>query len=87
METVDVTRVSSKGQLVIPGEIRDALGIVPGTKFMVWGEGDTVLLKKIGRPSSEEIRKLFAESRRLARSVGLKKSDVRKAIAAVRRKK
>lgn len=84
MRELDVTRMSVKGQVVIPGDIRQALGLVAGTKFVVAGEGDTVFLKRIGRPASAEVDRLFGASRRFARRVGLKKSDVRKALGRSR---
>ncbi len=37
--------MSSKGQIVIPEEIRNALHLKTGTKFVVIGEGDVVVLK------------------------------------------
>ncbi len=84
MENLDVTRMSAKGQVVIPGDIRQAMALVPGTKFVVVGEGDTVILKKIGRPALAEIDKLFAKSRDFARKAALKRSDVRKAVHKAR---
>lgn len=84
MEHLDVTRMSAKGQVVIPGDIRRAMALAVGTKFVVVGEGDTVILKRIGRPTIAEADKLFAESRRFARRAGLKRSDVQKAIQKVR---
>lgn len=84
MEQLDVTRMSAKGQVVIPGDIRQALALEPGTKFVVVAEGDTVILKRIGRPMRAEVDQLFAESRRFAKRVGLKRSDVRKAVQKAR---
>lgn len=80
MQNLDVTRMSVKGQVVIPGDIRQALGLVAGTKFIVAGDGDTVILKRIGRPASAEIDRLFGASRKFARHAGLKKSDIKKTI-------
>ena len=80
MQNLDVTRMSIKGQVVIPSDIRQALGLVTGTKFVVAGEGDTVILRKIGRPALEEADRLFGASRKFARRVGLKKLDVKKVI-------
>ena len=80
MRNLDVTRMSAKGQIVIPGDIRQDLGLEAGTKFIVVAEGDTVILKKIGRPSMAEIDKLFKESRKFSRQAGLKKSDIKNAI-------
>ena len=84
MEHLDVTRMSAKGQVVIPGDIRLAMALEPGTKFVVAGEGDTVILKRIGRPLLAEVDKLFADSRALAKRAGLKKSDIRKAVQRAR---
>lgn len=84
MQNFDVTRMSVKGQVVIPGDIRQALGLVTGTKFVVAGEGDTVILRKIGRPALEEADRLFGASRKFAKRAGLKKTDVKKAIKKFR---
>jgi AbrB family looped-hinge helix DNA binding protein len=84
MEQVDVTRMSAKGQVVIPGDIRHAMSLAPGTKFVVIGEGDTVILKRIGRPSLTEVDRLFDDSRKLAKKSELKRSHVRKAIRKAR---
>ena len=40
MPGLATTRLSSKGQVVIPEEIRTALGLGPGTRFVVLSEGD-----------------------------------------------
>ena len=80
MQNMDVTRMSVKGQVVIPGDIRQALGLVTGTRFVVAGEGDTIILRKIGRPALEDVDRLFSVSRKFARRSGLKKSDVEKNI-------
>ena len=84
MEHLDVTRMSAKGQVVIPGDIRQAMALKPGTKFVVAGDGDTVILKRIGRPMLAEVDKLFADSRTFAKRTGLKKSDVKKAVQRAR---
>ena len=39
------TTVSSKGQMVIPASIREAMGIEPGTRVAVRREGDRVILE------------------------------------------
>jgi len=52
---VDVVKVSSKGQIVIPKEIREVLGIVPGSRLVVMLTDDEILLKKLEELSVEEI--------------------------------
>jgi len=41
------TKVSSKGQVVIPVNVRQAAGLKEGEKILAIAVGDTVVLKKI----------------------------------------
>ena len=50
----EITTVSEKGQVVIPLSVRKRLGIKPKTRFIVYGEGDTVIMKKIKMPAVNE---------------------------------
>lgn len=84
MKTNATTKMSSKGQVVIPEEVRNALGLKAGSKFVVVGEGDVVILKRITPPSMSEYDDLIAEARRQARQAGMKRSDIAAAIKAVR---
>ena len=78
------TRLSSKGQVVIPEDIRNNLGLSPGDQFIVIGEGDTVILKTITPPNIEEFSKLVGQARSAAKRAGIKKADLQSAIARVR---
>jgi len=84
MSTLGTTRMSSRGQIVIPEEIRQALGLRTGTQFVVVGEGDVVILRAITPPSLDQFDALIADARKAARKAGMKPSDLRAAIAAVR---
>ena len=85
MEILATTRMSSKGQVVIPEEIRTRLGLEAGVQFVVVGEGDAVILKVIAPPSRKEFTNLMSKARRQARKAGLKRSDVEAAVKKVRR--
>jgi len=87
MQRLATTRMSSKGQVVIPEEVRDRLGLRAGTQFVVVGKRDAVILKAISAPSVKEFDDLVGEARRQARRVGLRKSDVKSAVARVRGRK
>jgi len=50
MTNIGTTRMSSKGQVVIPDEIRRRLGLQTGAQFVVVGEADVVVLKAVQRP-------------------------------------
>jgi AbrB family looped-hinge helix DNA binding protein len=79
--------MSLKGQVVIPEEIRDRLGLQSGTRFIVVGDRDVVILKAISTPSMEEFDNLISQAREQARKSGLKRSDVDAAVAKVRGRK
>jgi len=84
MAGLATTRMSSKGQVVIPEEIRKRLGLKAGSQFIVVGEKDTVILKTVSPPSMKEFDDLIAEARRQGRLAGMKRSDITAAIAKVR---
>jgi len=86
MAMVATTTLSSKGQVVIPEDVRKALGLEPGAQFVVMGEGDVVILKRIETPARTEFRALAAKARGQARRAGLKAVDLKKAIQRVRRR-
>lgn len=52
---VEVAKMSSKGQIVIPMRMRKRLNAREGTLFAVVGTDDGVMLKKVHTPSQEEI--------------------------------
>lgn len=86
MESIEVTKLSSKGQVVLPQRIRDRLRLQIGAKFVVIGEGDVVILKKLEIPAREQLKQLLKESRAYARRAGLKRSNLLKTIKQVRAK-
>jgi len=84
MADVATTKMSSKGQIVIPEEIRKRLGLQSGSQFVVIGEDDTVILKMITAPDMNQFDELIGRAHAQARKAGLKKSDISSAIEKVR---
>ncbi|MFO7555727.1 MAG: AbrB/MazE/SpoVT family DNA-binding domain-containing protein, partial [Desulfobacterales bacterium] len=60
MVDISTTKMSSKGQVVIPEAIRKKLGLKPGDQFVVTGDKDVVILKSISPPSLDEFEDLIA---------------------------
>jgi len=87
MANVSTTKMSSKGQVVIPENIRKQLNLKEGAQFVVLGEKDVVILKNITPPAIDEFDDLIATVRKKARKAGIKKSDIKDAILKVRGKK
>ncbi len=48
---VELTKLSTRGQVVIPIKIRDELGINPGNRFVVYVVDDSIVLKTLNLPS------------------------------------
>jgi AbrB family looped-hinge helix DNA binding protein len=87
MTEIATTKMSSKGQVVIPENIRRRLRLRPGSQFVVVGEKDTVILKTISPPTMEEFDRLITQARKQARRAGLRRSDMKAVVAKVRTRK
>ncbi len=83
----EVTALSSKGQIVLPKSIREHLNVESGTKFMVFCDGDSILLKPISVPDIAEFRKLMNTAEEWAESVGMTEDDITDAIKTVRNRR
>lgn len=66
------TTVSSKGQMVIPAEIRAQLGIEPGTRVAVHVEGSRVILE----PATRAVKLQLIEQLRGCTAGGPSGSDL-----------
>jgi AbrB family looped-hinge helix DNA binding protein len=55
-----LTTVSTKGQLVIPQEMRETLGIGPGTRIAVTLQGPRIILEPVSEKLVDETRGMFA---------------------------
>jgi AbrB family looped-hinge helix DNA binding protein len=65
METeVEVTKMSSKGQIVLPKRIRAKLKIKEGTLFALKATGRVILLKRIDNPILKEDLEELEEARK-----------------------
>ena len=81
------TKLSTRGQVVIPEEIRNRLGLEPGEQFVVIGEGDVVVLKTLKPPRLEELKPLLDKVQEAAEAAGVTPEDVERVIAEVRASK
>lgn len=89
--SVETTRMSSKGQIVIPLDIREAAQAGEGTIFAVAGTKDTIILKKVTTPEKEdllkELGKIATEGRKHLEKNGLKETDIPAIVEKMRRKR
>jgi AbrB family looped-hinge helix DNA binding protein len=86
---IDITKMSSRGQVVLPQEIRDHKGLKEGEKFLVYTLDDSIVLKRIQgleTKNRDDFDKVFAELRKAAKQNGITREDVTQEIKAHREK-
>ena len=87
MSDVALTKMSSKGQVVVPKNIRESMGLVEGAVFAMYGDGDVLILKCVDTPSKTEMEAILKKGHDFARRSGIKPSDVNKALRESRKEK
>lgn len=85
---VELTKMSPKGQVVIPVSVRKEVGAKATDKFLVFGEDDMIIFRKIRAP---EFRKTFAQItaplKKAAKEEGITRKDVESWIRKARAKR
>jgi AbrB family looped-hinge helix DNA binding protein len=57
---IRITTVSTKGQLVIPAEMRASLGIEPGSRIAITQDGTKLVLEPVSESLVEQTRGMFS---------------------------
>ncbi len=77
---IDMAKMSSKGQVVIPMHLRKRLNAGEGTLFAVVGTSDSLMLKKVSAPSKDElldsIKSMAKEATSILKSEGMREKDI-----------
>lgn len=81
MEQTDIVKMSPKGQLVVPQEIREKESFQPGDRFIPLSIKGGILFKKIKIPNAKiEFKKLSKEIEAKFKKVKINSKDVAGAI-------
>ena len=88
---IEITKMTSKGQVVIPQEMRQEKGLKEGERFLVYDINDSIILKRIRNleqtKDAGEFERVFAKTWKIAKSRGLTNKDVKEEIEAYRKEK
>ena len=86
LSSLDLVKMSAKGQLVVPQSIRDSKSMEPGERFVVFPVEGGVLFKKVELPAVRlKFGSLAAEVQKHFKARGVKKSDVSGALKWARK--
>jgi len=66
-DKIEIATVSSRGQICIPNDIREEMGIKEGSKVLFALTGDSLIMKRVNMETFAEITKPLKET--------MKKSD------------
>jgi len=80
-DVIEIGKISSRGQIAIPSEIREKMGLEEGTKVLFLLENDTLLIKRINQQTFAQITKPLKEAAKIS---GLKEEDVPKIVQRFR---
>jgi len=84
--TIDMTRLSERGQVVIPNELRKQMGLKEGARFIVLGIDDTIVLRKLELSKERiKLRQILEKSKKKAGKIGFTEIEIDKLIQSVRK--
>ena len=81
---IEMGKISSRGQVAIPTDIRDQLGLDEGSKVLFFTEDDTLLMKKVTQQTFAQITRPLKLA---AKKAGIKEKDVPDIVHRFRKKK
>ncbi|MFH1408458.1 MAG: AbrB/MazE/SpoVT family DNA-binding domain-containing protein [Nanoarchaeota archaeon] len=79
---IEMGKISARGQIAIPLEIRTQLGLDDGSKVLFYTENDALIMKKITTKTFAEITKPLKIA---IKKAGIKEKDVTDIIRQVRK--
>jgi len=88
---MDITKITSRGQVVIPQEIRKKEGLREGEKLLVYDLNGTIILKRLegleAAKSVEDFEAILKSMWAKTKARGVTARDVEREIAAYRKEK
>ncbi len=66
-EKIEIATVSSRGQICIPNDIREDMGLDEGSKVLFFLTGDSLIMKKVTVKNFEEMVKPLHEAKKKIR--------------------
>jgi AbrB family looped-hinge helix DNA binding protein len=84
MAPIVTTRLTQRGQVVIPRAVREQLGLTKGAGFAVVATENTIVLRRLDEPVAAEFDAVVGALRRQAKAAGIRPTDVEEAVEQAR---
>ena len=69
--SIDTTKLSAKGQIVIPVDVRNKLQLETGNKLFVMASEDAIILQKTNSLNDKDKISFSQKAKSIARKIGL----------------
>ena len=88
---IEITKITSKGQVVIPQKIRERKEIQEGEKFIVYDTDDSIVLKRVKNleqvKDTKQLERTFSSMWKTVELKNVEEKDVESEIASYRKRK
>lgn len=81
---VNITKISSKGQIVIPSEIREKMNLEEGNLLIISDNDDSISIKKLELPKIKTWKEATKPFRDATKKSNFSEEDLKKLIAESR---
>jgi AbrB family looped-hinge helix DNA binding protein len=78
--TLAQSKLTAQGQISVPAEVRRRLGVGPGSVLEWDEEGEKIIVRRVGRYTSEDMRRELFQTAPARRSLADLKEGVRRHI-------
>jgi len=78
--TIAHSKLTAQGQISVPAEIRRRLGLGPGSVLEWQDEGDRIVVRRVGRYTSEAIHKQLFPTKPKPRTLADMKRGIRQYV-------
>jgi|TARA_B100001013_G_scaffold202546_1_gene122706 AbrB family looped-hinge helix DNA binding protein len=69
---IDTTRLSAKGQVVIPVDVRNKLQLKTGNRLLVVSSENSIILQKVDSVKQDDDYSLLKYAKNIANKIGIK---------------
>jgi len=69
---IDTTRLSAKGQVVIPVDVRNKLQLKTGNRLLVVSSENSIILQKVDSVKQDDNYSLLKYAKNIANKIGIK---------------